>query len=108
MFLFYSDKKAVCDEFGNKVLIELGWSKDKELSALFIFDDVTWNIVAIQNKVADPCGRMRLGWEVVAIASATKSPEITVPKDTIAEALKAFGYGNGLGHEDDVPVCFNL
>jgi hypothetical protein len=108
MFLFNPVKKAVCDEFENKIFIELGWSIDKELSALFVFDDVTWNIVAIQKNVADPCGRIRLGWEVVAVTSATKSPEITVPKDTIAKALKAFGYGNGLGRDDDVPICFNL
>lgn len=108
MFVFCKDKKAVCDEFGNKALIELGWSVDKELSALFYFDDAIWNIVAIQKRVADPCGRMRLGWEVVAIACTAKSPEITVPKDAIAKALKAFGYGDGRGHDDNVPVCFNL
>jgi|688.fasta_scaffold402101_2 hypothetical protein len=108
MFVFHKDKKAVCDEFGNKIFIELGWSIDKELSALFEFDDATWNIVAIQKRVADPCGRIRLGWEVVAIASTAKSPEITVPKDEIAKALKAFGYGDGRGHDDNVPVYFNL
>lgn len=108
MFVYLKNKKAVCDEFGNKVLIELSWSIDKELSAVFGFDDATWNIVAIQKRVADPCGRMRLGWEVVAIASTAKSPEITMPKDAIAKALKAFGYGDGRGHDDDVPVCFNL
>jgi hypothetical protein len=108
MFVFDEGKKAVCDEFGNKVLIELGWSVDKELSALFNSDDATWNMVAVRKRVADPCGRMRLGWEVVAISSTAQSPEITVPKDAIARALKAFGYGDGLGHDDDVPVCFNL
>jgi hypothetical protein len=108
MFLFRKDKKAVCDEFGNRILIELGWSIDKELTALFDFDDAIWNIVAIQRRVADPCGHMRLGWEVVAISGTAKSPAITVPKDAIARALKAFGYGDGLGHEDNVPVCFNL
>jgi len=108
MFVFDKAKNAVCDELGNKILIEKGWSKDKELSALFDFDDVIINIVAIQTRVADEYGRMRLGWEVVAIASTAKSPEITVAKDAIAKALKAFGYGNGLGHKDNVPVCFNL
>jgi hypothetical protein len=108
MFVFDEYKKAVCDESGNKILIELGWSIDKELSVLFNSDDATWNMIAIQKRVADPSGRMRLGWEVVAISSSANSPGITVPKDAIVKALKAFGYGDGRGHEDNVPVCFNL
>jgi hypothetical protein len=108
MFIFSKDKGAVCDESGNKILIELGWSIDKELFAIFYFDDVTWNIVAVQRGVADPRGHMRLGWEVVSLASTVKSTEIAVPKDAIARALKAFGYGDGLGHDDDMPVCFNI
>jgi hypothetical protein len=108
MFNFDRSKNAVCDQFGNKVLVLVNWTIDLELSAQLDCDGEIWNIIALQKEVAEPGGQRRLGWEVVAVACVDKSSESIVPKDVIARALKAFGYGNGRGHEDDVPVSFNL
>lgn len=83
---------------------EVGWTIDKELYARLHHGDATWSIVAMRTDVIDSDGKTRLGWLVVKIANVGGSTATAAPNDAIASALKAFGYGNGLGADDDVPV----
>lgn len=108
MYKFDHLKHAVCDEQGNKVLIETDWTIDKELYAQLNHDQASWNLVAILKEVIDPDGLLRLGWEVVRIAHIGHPTQVAAPTDAITKALKAFGYGNGRGHDDDVPVVFKF
>jgi hypothetical protein len=104
MYRFHRQANAVCDEQGNVVLKEVDWSIDKELFAHLRHGDAAWNIVAVQTDVIDSGGKTRLGWLVVKIANVGGSTATAAPHDAIASALKAFGYGNGRGADDDVPV----
>ncbi len=106
MYRFDPSKGAVCDERGNDVLVESDWTIDKELYAEFRHGDLSWRIIAVLGDVLDPSGRVRLGWSVVLIAPSHGSAEVAAPTDAVAQALRAFGYGRGRGHDDDVPVEF--
>ena len=106
MYRFNQQENAVCDERGSVVLTELDWTIDKELYARFRHGDAVWTFVAVLTEMTTPDGRTRLGWEVTRISSVGCPTGIAVPTDAIARALKAFGYGNGRGRDDDLPVGF--
>lgn len=104
MYHFNHQEKAVCDAHGRVVLKQVDWTIDKELFARLHHGDATWNLVAVQTDVIDSGGKTRLGWLVARIASEGSATATAAPNDAIASALKAFGYGNGRGADDDVPV----
>jgi hypothetical protein len=104
MYHFNHQEKAVCDARGRVVLKEVGWTIDKELYARLHHGDATWNIVTVQTDVIDSGGKTRLGWLVARIANDGSATATAAPNDVIASALKAFGYSNGRGADDDVPL----